>query len=58
MRKFPMKELLKTWFPMIKPALLTVALLDVRHVRCALMLMRLRQEFGLVEVEGGEVTKP
>jgi hypothetical protein len=51
-----MRELLKTWFPIIKPALLTVALLDVRHLRSALMLMRLRQEFGLVEVEGGEGT--
>ena len=48
-----MRELVKTWFPMIRPELLTIAQLDGRHFRNALMLMRLREEFGLVEVEGG-----
>jgi hypothetical protein len=47
-----MKEMLKTWFPMLRPALLSIVLLDGKHLRCALMLMRLREEFGLVEVEG------
>lgn len=49
-----MKEVLKIWFPMVKSAALTVALLDGMYLRNALMLKRLRQEFGLVEVENGE----
>lgn len=47
-----MKSALKTWFPIIKSMLLTIALLDGRHLRNARMFMRLKDEFGLVEVEG------
>lgn len=51
-RRFMMKSALKTWFPIIKSMLLTIALLDGRHLRNARMFMRLKDEFGLVEVEG------
>ena len=45
-----MNALLKSWLPLVKPLLRSVLQLDTAPLRNAQKLMRLRQEFGLIEV--------
>jgi len=45
-----MTTLLRCWLPMVKPLLRTILVFNPKPFRDALVLLRLRQEFGLVEV--------
>ncbi len=46
-----MKNLLRCWLPMVRPLLRSILFGDAKPLRNALMLMRLREEFDLVEVQ-------
>ena len=45
-----MTSFLSSWLPMVKPLLRSVVVRDPAPWRNALKMMRLRHEFGLVEV--------
>ncbi len=45
-----MQTLIRSWLPMVRPLLRSIMVLDPAPLRNAVKLMRLRQEFGLIEV--------
>ena len=46
-----MKKLLRTWIPAAKPLVQSLLVLDLKGLRNTFLLVRLKQEFGLVEIE-------